>query len=328
MLTNGRARYTFTSRGGGLKLVELLDYPETISARWTRTKAASDAVASLNTGAAVPVMALLGDTNLTGDGEFALIEDGRRRARGKTAAGRPVADQGISFKLELSGQRQRESEKHVGPAARAAGAGMGRGHGDADGRGRQLFFHLRRRHVVRRHEERDGPALLFQPQHDHFGFLSPDAQNRILGGRKQCRLGIGGKPIFHAAGHAEAAGGANRRAAGDAAGVFERGAGAGHAAAAGRRDGAGLSGADAGGKFQHRAAIRHLRRAEGIPDAGGHRRGISKPRGRRDGFWRIFRILREAAAADHELAARRHAAWLRLGDCFDHRSCCAAFSGR
>jgi len=72
MLTNGRARYTFTSRGGGLKLVELLDYPETISARWTRTKTASDAVASLNTGAAVPVLALLGDTNLIGDGAFAL----------------------------------------------------------------------------------------------------------------------------------------------------------------------------------------------------------------------------------------------------------------
>ena len=72
MLTNGRARYTFTSRGGGLKLVELLDYPETISARWTRTKTPSDAVASLNTGAAVPVLALLGDTNLIGDGAFTL----------------------------------------------------------------------------------------------------------------------------------------------------------------------------------------------------------------------------------------------------------------
>jgi YidC/Oxa1 family membrane protein insertase len=72
ILTNGRARYTFTSRGGGLKLVELLDYPETISARWTRTKTPSDAVASLNTGAAVPVLALLGDTNLIGDGAFTL----------------------------------------------------------------------------------------------------------------------------------------------------------------------------------------------------------------------------------------------------------------
>ncbi len=76
VLTNGRARYTFTSRGGGLKLVELLDYPETISARWTKTKTASDAVASLNTGAAVPVLALLGDTNLVGDGAFALSQTG------------------------------------------------------------------------------------------------------------------------------------------------------------------------------------------------------------------------------------------------------------
>jgi len=76
VLTNGRARYTFTSRGGGLKLVELLDYPETISARWTKTKTASDAVASLNTGAAVPVLAVLGDTNLMGDGIFALSKMG------------------------------------------------------------------------------------------------------------------------------------------------------------------------------------------------------------------------------------------------------------
>jgi YidC/Oxa1 family membrane protein insertase len=73
---NMGARYTFTSRGGGLKLVELLNYPETISARWTRTKTPSDAVASLNTGAAVPVLALLGDTNLIGDGEFALSQTG------------------------------------------------------------------------------------------------------------------------------------------------------------------------------------------------------------------------------------------------------------
>ena len=40
VLTNARARYTFTSRGGGLKLVELLDYPETISPRWKKTATA------------------------------------------------------------------------------------------------------------------------------------------------------------------------------------------------------------------------------------------------------------------------------------------------
>ena len=76
VLTNGRARYTFTSRGGGLKLVEMLDYPEMISARWTKTKTASNAVASLNTGAAVPVLAVLGDTNLVGNGNFTLSRTG------------------------------------------------------------------------------------------------------------------------------------------------------------------------------------------------------------------------------------------------------------
>ena len=49
MFTNGRARYTFTSRGGGLKLVELLDYPQTISARWKGqiTNSAASSHASL-----------------------------------------------------------------------------------------------------------------------------------------------------------------------------------------------------------------------------------------------------------------------------------------
>jgi YidC/Oxa1 family membrane protein insertase len=71
VLTNGRARYTFTSRGGGLKLVELLDYPETISPRWKR-KVATDGVATLNTRAPMPVLAILGDASLVGDGHFTL----------------------------------------------------------------------------------------------------------------------------------------------------------------------------------------------------------------------------------------------------------------
>ncbi len=79
VLTNGQphknwARYTFTSRGGGLKRVDLLDYPETISARWTKIQTAGDAVASLNTGATLPVLAVLGATNLTGDGHFTLTK--------------------------------------------------------------------------------------------------------------------------------------------------------------------------------------------------------------------------------------------------------------
>ncbi len=85
VLTNRQAdytnRYTFTSRGGGLKLVELLDYPQTISARWTlKSGAQNNGVASLNTLAAVPALAVLGDPSLVGDGNFALTktDDGVR----------------------------------------------------------------------------------------------------------------------------------------------------------------------------------------------------------------------------------------------------------
>ena len=77
VLTNAHERYTFTSRGGGLKSVELLDYPETISARWKQTTS-NAGVATLNTRAPVPVLTILGEPSLIGDGNFTLI---------KTAAG-------------------------------------------------------------------------------------------------------------------------------------------------------------------------------------------------------------------------------------------------
>ena len=71
VITNARARYTFTSRGGGLKSAELLDYPETVSPRWKK-KVAKDGVATLNLRAPVPVLAILGDASLLGDGNFIL----------------------------------------------------------------------------------------------------------------------------------------------------------------------------------------------------------------------------------------------------------------
>ena len=80
VLTNGQphtkakdwARYTFTSRGGGLKLIELLDYPETVSARWKDSVTNSAAVAALNARATVPALAILGGESLVGDGNFTL----------------------------------------------------------------------------------------------------------------------------------------------------------------------------------------------------------------------------------------------------------------
>ncbi len=73
VITNALARYTFTSRGGGLRSVELLDYPETVSPRWKK-KVAKDGVATLNLRAPVPVLAILGDASLVGDGNFTLTQ--------------------------------------------------------------------------------------------------------------------------------------------------------------------------------------------------------------------------------------------------------------
>jgi YidC/Oxa1 family membrane protein insertase len=81
VISNAEARYTFTSRGGGLKTVELLKYPETISARWKKeNESSSNGVATLNARTSVPVLAILGDTNLVGDGNFTLtrMDDGVR----------------------------------------------------------------------------------------------------------------------------------------------------------------------------------------------------------------------------------------------------------
>ena len=74
VLTNGRACYTFTSRGGGIKQVDLLAYPETVSARWKGQVTNSASVAVLNAQALVPVMAVLGGSNLIGDGNFTLTK--------------------------------------------------------------------------------------------------------------------------------------------------------------------------------------------------------------------------------------------------------------
>jgi YidC/Oxa1 family membrane protein insertase len=76
VLSNAQARYTFTSRGGGLKLVELLKYPETISARWKGEVHNSSSVAALNNHAPLPVLAVVGDASLAGDGNFTLTRTG------------------------------------------------------------------------------------------------------------------------------------------------------------------------------------------------------------------------------------------------------------
>src|ERR1700677_796680 len=70
-LTNSGARYVFTSRGGGIKSVGLLNYPETISPRWKKNSDTNE-VSTLNAGAPVPILTILGDPHLLGEGDFSL----------------------------------------------------------------------------------------------------------------------------------------------------------------------------------------------------------------------------------------------------------------
>lgn len=78
-ITNTDARYTFTSFGGGLKDVELFQYPETVSRR-NRKNPPTNGLATLNDHAKVPVLAVLGSEAVQGDGVYALsqIENGVR----------------------------------------------------------------------------------------------------------------------------------------------------------------------------------------------------------------------------------------------------------
>ena len=65
------ARYVFTSHGGGLKRVELVQYPETVS-RKRKAAPTLNNVAELNAQVSVPVLALLGDASFQEDGVFTL----------------------------------------------------------------------------------------------------------------------------------------------------------------------------------------------------------------------------------------------------------------
>src|SRR5579871_4178635 len=70
-VSNNNVRYIFTSHGGGLKEVELLQYPETVKTRFTKG-ADTNQLASLNNPKGPPVLAILGDAAIQGDGVFQL----------------------------------------------------------------------------------------------------------------------------------------------------------------------------------------------------------------------------------------------------------------
>jgi YidC/Oxa1 family membrane protein insertase len=74
VLTNERVRYTFTSRGGGLKRIELLDHTNRVTSWSKSVPVETNPPASLNAPAPVPVLAVMGDTNMVGDGNFSLTK--------------------------------------------------------------------------------------------------------------------------------------------------------------------------------------------------------------------------------------------------------------
>jgi YidC/Oxa1 family membrane protein insertase len=70
-ITNSNAHYTFSSHYGGLKLVELLRYPETVYSRRER-KSQPSRVATLNSFTPAPTLAILDGSGVEGDGVFKL----------------------------------------------------------------------------------------------------------------------------------------------------------------------------------------------------------------------------------------------------------------
>jgi YidC/Oxa1 family membrane protein insertase len=91
VISNENARYTFTSRGGGIKLVELTRYPETVASRKER-HSESNRVATLNTHATLPSLAILDDGSVLGDAEFSLRRtEGGVRAEAALPSGLTVA---------------------------------------------------------------------------------------------------------------------------------------------------------------------------------------------------------------------------------------------
>ena len=72
VVTNDGVRYTFTSYGGGIKLIELLQYPESIPS-WRNKKQKAGGVASLNTYTPSPTLAVMDGSGMEGDGLFTLV---------------------------------------------------------------------------------------------------------------------------------------------------------------------------------------------------------------------------------------------------------------
>src|SRR5208283_5223294 len=70
-VANDNARYTFTTHGGGIKQIELVHYPETVS-KHREKQQNTNRLATLNAFTPAPTLALLDGEAVQGDGLFKL----------------------------------------------------------------------------------------------------------------------------------------------------------------------------------------------------------------------------------------------------------------
>lgn len=84
MLIGDGVQYTFTSHGGGIKLVELTKYPHSVD---SKNGTDTNRFATLNHKAPLPAMSLLGGSALEGDGVYQLTRDGNTVRAEKALAG-------------------------------------------------------------------------------------------------------------------------------------------------------------------------------------------------------------------------------------------------
>jgi YidC/Oxa1 family membrane protein insertase len=99
VLTNGLLRLTFTSRGGGIKVAELLHHRESVSCG-SRKRASGDRPVTLNGPASLPVLGLVGG-ELAGDGVYRLSRYTPTTPLGTNLPGGPTT-QGIRAEKLLS----------------------------------------------------------------------------------------------------------------------------------------------------------------------------------------------------------------------------------
>ena len=112
-ITNTEAHYTFSTRGGGLKVVELLHYPESVETKRSHASL-TNRVATLNNPAPWPTLAL------PTPGRPARAEGPRQRTGYR---------EGLQTELQLPGRSLRAAGKPFGGAADVAAAGMVCRHG-------------------------------------------------------------------------------------------------------------------------------------------------------------------------------------------------------